>query len=168
MRAEKGLLVREAVTYLQDSDYFYLADFSRIHVEEVGELRKTLRTEGAAFHVVKNKILCLAVEVLTLPDLRKDLVGPTAVIAGGCNPSSVAKILLQFRKKHEDKLVIKCGFVTGHSLSPDEVKILSELPTLDELRARFMSLLQEPIRQMVCVLNAVPQGFLNVLQAKTS
>jgi large subunit ribosomal protein L10 len=166
MRAEKSLLVREAVTYLQDSGYIYLVDFSRIRVEEVEELRKVLKAEGAVFHVVKNTILPLAAHDLPLPDFKPILAGPTAIVAGGCNPSSVAKVLLQFRKKHEDKLTIKCGALADRLLNPEEVKALSELPTLDELRARFLSLLQESARQMVCVLQAVPQGLLNVLQAK--
>jgi large subunit ribosomal protein L10 len=166
MRAEKNLLVREVVTYLQDSDYIYLVDFSRIRVEEVAELRKLLKAEGAIFHVIKNTILQLATNELTFPDLKQALSGPTAIVAGGRNPSSVAKALLQFRKKHDDKLIIKCGAWDNHFLSPEEVRTLSELPALDELRARLMSLLQESARQMVCILQAIPQSLLNVLQAK--
>jgi large subunit ribosomal protein L10 len=168
MRPEKNWLVQEAVTYLQGSDYIYLLDFSRVRVEESAELRRLLRAEGAIFHVVKNSILQLALQGLVFPDLKPQLSGPTALVAGGTNPSGVAKILLQFRKQHEDKLVLKCGALANRFLSPEEVKLLSELPTLEELRARCLALLQEPARRMLTVLQAVPQGLLRVLKAKGS
>ncbi|MDR3143279.1 MAG: 50S ribosomal protein L10 [Puniceicoccales bacterium] len=168
MRLEKNWLVQEAVTYLHGSDYLYLLNFARVRVEEVAELRRALRAEGAVFHVVKNSILQLALQGIVSLDLKPQLSGPTAIVTRGSNPSGVAKILLQFRKQHEDKLVLKCGALANRFLSPEEVKLLSELPPLEELRARFLALLQEPARRILAVFQGVPQGLLRVLKAKGS
>jgi ribosomal protein L10 len=47
-----------------------------------------------------------------------------------------------------------------------EIKALSELPSLEVLRAQVLALFNTPAQQCVRVLNAVPQGMVNVLQAK--
>jgi ribosomal protein L10 len=40
------------------------------------------------------------------------------------------------------------------------------MPSLDVLRAQLLGLLNQPASAFVRVLNAVPQGIVNVLQAK--
>jgi len=166
MRPEKKLLLQEVARYLEPAGYLYLVDFTRIPVPETEELRRALRAQGALFHVVKNRLLQRALQERGMADLRPVLTGPTAIVAGGENPSAVAKILLQFRRQHEDKLPVRGGVLQGHPLGPDEGRQLSELPTLEELRARLLALLQEPARRLPGVLQAVSRSLLQVLRAR--
>jgi large subunit ribosomal protein L10 len=57
--------------------------------------------------------------------------------------------------------------LSGNELQMQEIKALSELPSLEVLRAKMLALFNTPAQQLVRVLNAVPQGLLNVLQAKS-
>ena len=43
---------------------------------------------------------------------------------------------------------------------------LSELPSLEVLRAQLLGLLNTPATSLVRVVNGVPQALVNVLQAK--
>ncbi|MGE9293787.1 MAG: 50S ribosomal protein L10, partial [Puniceicoccales bacterium] len=52
------------------------------------------------------------------------------------------------------------------ALSREEVEALSKLPSLEALRSQLLGLFSQPGTQMVRVLIAGPQDFLNVLQAK--
>jgi len=165
MRAEKQFLVEEVENHLRKSDYVYLANFERITVEEVSSLRDQLAAQEAEFHVVKNSILRVAAKKLELPDLDEWLVGPTAIVVGGKNPSGVAKVIRSFFKE-KDKGEVKVGVVDNRTYTADEVKALSELPSLEELRAQLLGLLTTPMRELLFVFNGVPQGLLNVLQAK--
>jgi large subunit ribosomal protein L10 len=165
MRSEKEFLVAEVENHLRKSDYVYLADFARINVSEVGDLRDKLAAENAEFHVVKNSILRVAAKRLELPDLDAWLSGQTAIVVGGQNPSGVAKVIRGFFES-ASKGDVKVGVVAGRTYGKDDVKILSELPSLDVLRAQLLGLLTTPARSFVFVLNGVPTSLLNVLQAK--
>ena len=99
MRLEKKYLVEEVNTHLSKSDYVYLTNYDRITVEEISELRESLAKHDAEFHVVKNTILNVAAQERSLPDLNEHLIGPTAIIVGGNNPSGVAKVIFDFFKQ---------------------------------------------------------------------
>ncbi len=165
MRPAKQFLVDEVESHLRKSDYVYLANFDRITVEDVGSLRDQLSAEKAEFHVVKNSVLRVAAKKLNLPDLEPWLTGPTAIIVGGRNATGVAKVIATFSKA-KDKGQVKVGVLDNRTFDADQVKVLAELPSLEVLRAQLLGLLTTPARQILYVLNGVPTGLLNVLQAK--
>jgi large subunit ribosomal protein L10 len=165
MRPEKKFLVEEVSAHLGKSDYVYLADYSRITVEEIAELRGQLAEHDAEFHVVKNTIFNVAAGQKELPDVSEHLSGQTAIIVGGNNPSGVAKTLGEFFKKKE-KVDVKVGILNDKTLDKDQVEALAKLPGLESLRAQLLGLLVQPGTSLVRVLNAVPQNLVNVLQAK--
>jgi large subunit ribosomal protein L10 len=147
MRAEKQYLIAEIDSHLKKSDYLILANFTGATVADVAELRSRLAAEKAEFHVVKNSSLRVAAQALGLPGLDHALTGPTAVVVGGKNSAGVAKILKQFFK---DK----------------QVEQLADMPSLEVLRSQFLGLLNQPASMFVRVINATPQGLVNVLSAK--
>ena len=165
MRAEKKYLIAEVETYLKKSDYVILANFTGATVADVAELRARLAPEKAEFHVVKNSSLRVAAKSLGLPEIEGALTGPTAVIVGGRNSAGVAKVLKQFFKDKQ-KVEIKAGVLGRKLISPKEVALLADMPSLEILRAQLLGLLNQPAGMFVRVLNAVPQGVVNVLQAK--
>ncbi len=165
MRPEKKYLIREVNQHLDKSDYGFVTDFSRVNVEETAHLRAALAKSGAEFHVVKNTLLRVAMQERNMPDLSAVLEGPTALVTGGKEVSEVAKTLIQFAKT-KDKGSVKGGFMSGRLMSASEVEVLSKLPSLDVMRAQLLALFNAPAQQCAAVLNAVPAGFLNVLQAR--
>jgi len=165
MQAEKKFLVDEVGSFLDKSDYVFLADFTRVTVAETEELRRVLADIGAEFHVVKNRILKIAAAQRDYPALDDKLSGPTAIVVGGKDPAAVAKALEKFFKDKK-KLEVKGGVLEKSALSVDDVTALAKLPTADVLKAQLLGLLNQPATMMVRIIQAVPQGLLNVLQAK--
>lgn len=165
MRPEKEYLVEEVNTHLDKSDYVYLANYERITVEEIAELRASLSEHDAEFHVIKNSIFGVAAASKELPDLSEHLTGQTAIIVGGNNPSGVAKAVGEFFKKKE-KVDMKAGILNEKALTKEEIAVLAKLPGLESLRAQLLGLLTQPATGFVRIVNAVPQSFVNVLQAK--
>ncbi len=165
MQPEKKFLVEEVGAYLDKSDYVFLADFQRVTVAETEELRRVLAELGAEFHVVKNRILKLAAGERELELLDENLLGPTAIVVGGANAPGVAKALEKFFKDKK-KLEIKGGVLDKANLTVDEVSALAKLPPEEILKAQLLGLLNQPGTQLVRIIQAVPQGLLNVLQAK--
>jgi large subunit ribosomal protein L10 len=126
-----------------------------------------LRAQQAEYHVVKNSILNVAARERKLPELDAQwLLGQTAIIVGGQNPSEVAKILLKYFKD-KDKVVLKGGVLGPNRLSKSDVTALSALPGIETLRAQLLGLFSSPATRLVSVLQAVPQNLLNVLNAKS-
>ena len=120
---------------------------------------------GAEFHVVKNSSLRLAAKNKNLPDLSEFLNGHTAIVVGGDDASGVAKDLGKYFKSTE-KVSVKGGILGDRMLSPDEVKQLSNLPSLEVIRAQLLSLLNTPATQVVSILNRPAQSLLNVCKLK--
>ena len=165
MRAEKQYLVTEVETHLKKSDYVILTNFTGVTVSDVADLRAELRKENAEFHVVKNSSLRVAAKAMGLPEFEDSLTGPTAIVVGGANSPGVAKIVTDFFKSKQ-KVEVKAAVLSQKLLTSDDVKALAALPSLDVLRAQLLGLLSQPGTMLVRVLNAIPQSFVNVLQAK--
>ncbi|MDD3179963.1 MAG: 50S ribosomal protein L10 [Opitutaceae bacterium] len=165
MRAEKKYLIDEVTGHLKKSDYVILTNYNRMTVEDVAKLRGRLAPHAAEFHVVKNSSLRIAAQALGLPDFDSALTGPTAVIVGGRNSPGVAKVIKDFFKETQ-KVEVKAGVLGNKLITPKDVEKLADLPSLDSLRAQLLCLLSQPGTMFVRVLNAVPQGMVNVLQAK--
>jgi large subunit ribosomal protein L10 len=167
MRAEKKYLVDEVAGHLGKSDYVFLTDYRKVTVSDTAEIRASLRAHQAEYHVVKNSILNVAARERKLPELDGAwLIGQTAIIVGGRNPSEVAKIITKYFKDKE-KLGVKGGVLGKNRLSAGDVQALSTLPSLEVLRGQLLGLLSTPATSLVRVLQGVPQGLLNVLQAKS-
>ncbi|HXQ81839.1 MAG TPA: 50S ribosomal protein L10 [Opitutaceae bacterium] len=165
MRAEKKYLIDDVETHLRKSDYVILANFNGVTVADAAELRGKLAAEKAEYHVVKNSSLRVAAKSLGLPDIEGALTGPTAIVVGGRNSAGVAKILKQFFKERR-KVEVKAAVLGKKLITSMEVERLAELPSMDALRAQLLGLVSQPASLFVRVINAAPQGIVNVLNAK--
>ena len=165
MRAEKKYLIDEVQIHLKKSDYVILANFTGVTVADAAELRTRLAAEKAEYHVVKNSSLRVAAKSLGLPEIDSALSGPTAIIVGGKNSAGVAKILKQFFKDKQ-KVEVKAGVLSRKLITSKQVEQLADMPSLEVLRSQFLGLLNQPAGMFVRVINAAPQGLVNVLQAK--
>jgi large subunit ribosomal protein L10 len=154
MRTEKQYLIAEVENHLKKSDYVILANYTKVTVADVADLRAKLKAENAEFHVVKNSSLKVAAKALGLPDFDdKTYVGPTAILVGGKNPAGVAKILKTFFKEKQ-KLEIKVGVMEKKVVTSDFLSQIADLPPLNSLRASFLSLLTSNAAAFVRVLDA--------------
>lgn len=165
MQEEKNYLVQEIGEWLDQSNYVFFADFTKVTVAETEELRKILADHGAEFHVVKNRILKIAAKDREFAVDESQLTGPTAIVVGGNAAPSVAKSLEKFFKDKQ-KLQLKGGVLDKGAISAGQISDLAKLPSEEVLKAQLLGLFNQPATMLVRVVQAVPQGMLNVLQAK--
>ena len=151
MRPEKKFLVEDARNRLSSAGHVFLVSFTGVKVADAAELRKALAAVGAEYHVAKNSIIKIAAKELNLPSMDAVLEGQTGVITGGEDPAAVAKAVSTFFKTRENS-TIKLGIMGEKVMSKEEVEYLGSLPSLPELRAKFLSLLNTPASQMVRVI----------------
>ncbi len=126
-------------------------------VAEMTDLRLRLRKEGAALKVVKNTLAQKALDGSIGEAGDALFTGPVA-IAYAPDPVSAAKVATQFAKENE-KFAIVGGFMGQEVLDQKAVSALATLPSLDQLRAKIIGLLQAPATKVAGVLQA-PAGQL--------
>jgi large subunit ribosomal protein L10 len=86
------------------------------------------------------------------------------VIAFSNDPVAAPKVAVDFAKGHE-KFVILGGSMGKTALNPDGIKALAALPSLDELRAKIVGLVQAPATKIAQVLIAPATKVARVVQA---
>ncbi len=126
-------------------------------VAQSTDLRNKMRDAGAAYRVSKNRLAKIALADTQYQSLSELLTGPTAIATSG-DPVAAAKVAVEFAKTN-DKLEIVGGAMGDTVLDVDGVKALASLPSLDELRAKLIGLIQAPATKVAQVIVA-PAGQL--------
>ena len=151
-REEKSQLLSELNELFNNSEIVVVSHYKGLTVEEVSALRDNIRKAGAGFRVTKNRITRLALKGTKFEGLTDLFVGPTA-IAFANDPISACKACVEFAKTNE-KLVVLGGAMGTGVLTIDEINKLATIPSLDELRAKIIGLLQAPGAQLARVTKA--------------
>jgi len=151
-RDEKKQLLDELHELIGGSEIVVISHYKGLTVAEVSELRDAIRKAGAGFRVTKNRITKLALKDTKFEGLVDLFKGPTA-IAFASDPVAACKACVNFAKENE-KLVIIGGAMGANVLSLDEIKRLATIPSMDELRAKLIGLLQAPGAQLARVTKA--------------
>jgi len=158
---------KEQVTVLngvfRDATTVVVAHYSGLTVAQMQNLRKQMKQAGAAVKVAKNRLAKIALEGTGAAVIVPLLKGPT-VIAYSSDPVAAPKVANDFAKAHE-KFVILGGVMGTTALNPDGVKALASLPSLDELRAKIIGLIQAPATKIAQVVNAPAAKLARVVQA---
>lgn len=132
-------------------------------VAEMTDLRGRLRKEGAQLKVVKNTLAQKALDGSIGAEGDALFTGPVA-IAYAPDPVSAAKVASQFAKENE-KLAIIGGFMGQQVLDKAGVSALATLPSLDQLRAKIIGLVQAPATKVAGVLQAPAAQLARVMSA---
>ncbi|MCB5943509.1 50S ribosomal protein L10 [Acidocella sp. KAb 2-4] len=156
-RIEKREFVAELSSVFAETSMVVVTQNKGMTVAEVTELRRKMREAGASFKVAKNRLALLALDGTRFDGISPLLKGPTA-LAWSTDPVAVAKAAVDFAKTN-DKFVLLGGSLGSRVLDANGVKALSELPSLDALRAKLLGLLQAPATKVAGVLQA-PAGQL--------
>ncbi len=151
-REEKTQLLAELNELFNTAETIVVSHYKGLTVEEVSQLRDNIRKVGAGFRVTKNRITRLALKGTKFEALSDLFVGPTA-IAFANDPISACKACVEFAKTNEKLLVIGGAMGTG-VLSVADINRLATIPSLDELRAKIIGLLQAPGAQLARVTKA--------------
>ena len=151
-REEKTQLLAELNELFNTAETIVVSHYKGLTVEEVSQLRDNIRKVGAGFRVTKNRITRLALKGTKFEALTDLFVGPTA-IAFANDPISACKACVEFAKTNEKLLVIGGAMGTG-VLSVAEINRLATSPSMDELRAKIIGLLQAPGAQLARVTKA--------------
>ncbi|WP_207486104.1 50S ribosomal protein L10 [Arenibaculum pallidiluteum] len=162
-RTQKEQTVAALHAALADAGLVVVAHQSGMTVAEVTDLRRRMRDAGARFKVTKNRLARIALKGTQFENLDGLFKGPT-VVAYSKDPVAAAKIATEYAKASE-KFKILGGGLGNSVLDENGIKALASLPSLDELRARLVGMIQTPATRIAGVLQAPGGQVARVLAA---
>jgi large subunit ribosomal protein L10 len=165
-RAAKAELVTTLNGIFKTANVVVVAHYSGLTVAQMQTLRRQMKQAGGTVKVAKNRLAKIALEGTDAASIGPLLKGPTLVAYSG-DPVAAPKVAVDFAKTN-DKLVILGGAMGKTALDPDRVKALAALPSLDELRAKLVGLVQAPATKLAQLVNAPAAKVARVIQAYAS
>jgi len=164
-REKKQELVKNYVEEFSRSQAAILTDYRGLSVTELNRLRNKMREAGSGYHVVKNRLIKLALREVGLPVPEELLQGPTAI--GYCYEDVIApaKVLTEYTKESKT-LAIKGGILGDRVVDVKVISSLADLPPRDVLLAQLLSGVQSPMAGLVNVLSGTLRGLVTVLKAR--
>ena len=165
-RTEKQEFVASLAAVFAETSMVVVTRPTGLTVAEATLLRKRMREAGATFKVAKNRLATLALDGTQFDGIKPLMKGPTA-LAWSRDPVAVAKAAVDYAKTN-DKFVVLGGSLGTKLLDAAGVKALSELPSLDQLRASLVGMLQTPATRIAGVLAAPGGQIARVLAAYSS
>jgi large subunit ribosomal protein L10 len=163
-RNEKAELIETLQSTLSEAAAVVVTHQTGLTVAESSDLRGRMREAGAGFKVTKNRLTKIALQGTKYEDISDLFTGPTAM-GTSADPVAAAKVLVNFAKEN-DKLTVIGGSLDGKVLDKAGVEALAKLPSLDELRAKLVGLLNAPATQVARVTQAPAAKLARVIQAR--
>lgn len=162
-RTEKKELVGTLNEVFKTSGVVVVAHYSGLTVAQMQDLRRKMKAQGASVKVTKNRLAKIALEGTDVASIGALLKGPT-ILAISHDPVAAPKVAMDFAKTN-DKFVILGGAMGTTALNADGVKALATLPSLDELRAKLVGLIQAPATKLAQLSTAPAAKLARVFTA---
>jgi large subunit ribosomal protein L10 len=163
-RPEKVATVEEITAKLSSANAVFVAEYRGMSVGQLAGVRNALRTNDAELKVYKNTLARFAARDAGFDGFEELLVGPTALTFVSGDIAGAAKALRDASRTNP-LLVLKGGSLGGSPLSADGLRALADLPSREELLARFAGALQAPLVKTAGLLQALPRNFAYGLKA---
>ena len=152
----KKPIVEEISAAIKDAQSVVLVDYRGLTVAQDTELRKQLREAGITYKVYKNTMMNFAFKGTDFESLAPFLDGPSAVAISATDATAPARVLANFAKT-ADKLEIKAGVVEGTLYDAEGMKVISAIPSREELLSKLLGSIQSPIANFARCMNQLAE-----------
>lgn len=154
-REEKTNIIEELSEKFSQNEHFYITDASGLTVEQVNAFRRLCFHAGVEYGVYKNTLIRKALEKQGSgnEELFKVLHGFSGVLFSKEIGNAPAKVIRDYRKGKEGKPLLKAASIDSSLFIGEEnLKMLVELKSKNELIGEIISLLQSPAKNVVSAL----------------
>ena len=162
-RAQKAQSIETLKGVFEGAGAVVVTHYMGLTVAELSDLRGRLRREGAKFKVVKNRLAQKALNGGSGESAGALFKGPVG-IAYAPDAVSAAKVVTQYAKDNE-KFTVVGGFMGEMILDVAGIDALAKLPSLDQLRAKLVGLIQAPATRIAGVIQAPAAQLARVFSA---
>lgn len=161
-RIKKTENVERLSAELQNSTSAIIGTFAGLNASKDSALRKTVRSAGGSYHVVKNKLAARAGQGTKIEAALQGLKGVSAVAYTSGDPVTLAKALSTWVKDNAE-FTFKLAIVDGQMLSVEEIGALATMPGKEELFSKLLFLINSPAQRLATVINATGRDLAIVI-----
>jgi large subunit ribosomal protein L10 len=161
-KAKKIEQVDKLTSELKNVSSVIVATYTKQTVAQDFELRKTLRSTGAKYRVVKNTLAARAAKGTKVEEALKNLEGVTSIAYTEGDPVALAKALAKYAKDNPE-FSFKAGVVEGRVISIKDIEALANMPSKEEIYSKLLFLVNAPAQRLVTVMNAVSRDLAVVV-----
>jgi large subunit ribosomal protein L10 len=161
-RPEKVRAVEDIRSRIESAQATFLTEYRGLNVSQQQQLRRSLRSSGTEYKIVKMTLARLAAGELGIEGAEEWLTGPTALAFAGGDPVESAKALRDFAREHE-QLVVKAGFLGGRLLLPEQVSRLADVEPRPVLLAKLAGAFEAPLAQAAGLFAALTRNTASVV-----
>ena len=149
-RSGKAVIIEAVKARADKASFAVITDFKGMTVEELTNLRVSLRNAGGEYLVVKNTLARIALTDGTHNAIKDKFHDNCGVAFGFDDPVAVAKALSDFAK--QSKLFeLRCASLDGKAMDAAQIDALAKLPGREQL-----------LGQLLGTMNAVPTNFVSL------
>ncbi len=130
-----------------------LTGYKGMTVEEITELRESLRKDELEYKVVKNTLARIACEGTPAEPAKEYITGPIGMALGYADAAQVAKSTIEFAKKNE-KFKVLGGVIDGAYCDAATIKKIAGLPSREVLLSMMAGTFNAPATKLAGLLNA--------------
>jgi large subunit ribosomal protein L10 len=161
-KAKKAEQIEKLNSDLQKASSMIVGTFSKLTVAKDFELRKTVRTAGGHYQVVKNTLASRAGQGTKVAEALTGLKGVSSIAYTEGDPVALAKALSKYVEENPE-FSFKAGILEGRLISTKEIKALATMPSKEEIYSKLLFLINAPAQRLVTVMNAVGRDIAVVL-----
>jgi len=140
----------------------FLAGFQGLTVGQDSELRRSIRSTGSKYKVVKNTLARRASKDTGIESLQDKFTGSSAIAYNEKDPVALAKVLTTYAKNNP-LFVFRAGVVEGRVVNLADLEQLASLPSKGELISKLMFLLNSQAQRLATAVGGVARSLAVVL-----
>jgi large subunit ribosomal protein L10 len=168
-RDEKAQIIDDLSVKFSQHAHFYVTDASGLTVEQINAFRRMCFNAGVEYRVYKNTMIRKALEKngnKDVEEIAKTLHGFSGVIFSKEAGNAPAKVIKEYRKKLDGKPGFKAAYIASDLFVGEEnLNMLSELKSKNELIGEIISLLQSPAKNVLSALLSGKQTVAGLVKA---
>jgi large subunit ribosomal protein L10 len=161
-KAKKAEQIEKLNVSLQKASSMIVGTFSKLTVAKDDQLRRTVRSVGGSYQVVKNTLAQRASEGTKVGEALKGLKGVTSIAYTEGDPVALAKALSKYVDDNPE-FSFKSGVLEGRVISINEIKALATMPSKEEIYSKLLFLINTPAQRLVTVMNAAGRDLAVVI-----
>ncbi len=155
-KEKKGEILSSLQKIVKDSVSIVFINFHSLPVVESTTIRKALREKGIGYTVAKKSLTRKALTEGGISGELPELPGELGIVYG-TDSIEPAREIFGFQNKLDKKIQIVGGVFEGKFMTREEMLVISQIPSLQTLRAQFVNLINSPIQRLVIGLNAIAE-----------
>ncbi|MDR3643233.1 MAG: 50S ribosomal protein L10 [Candidatus Doudnabacteria bacterium] len=152
-KSQKADDLKELTAKLKEAKSVVFTGYRGTTVKDLDRFRKTLRTENVFSKVYKLTLLKKAIKDAGLNGEIADYKTPVIMAISAEDEVSPARVIKTLTKDLKTISILE-GFFEGKLFSKAQVEALGDLPSKDQLRSQFMSVLNGPAAAFARLLDA--------------